>query len=201
MFPRKFTVQLLACFHVRVSRIFATVKSAEVMNLFTQHDRRFPFVGALIPRHAFKTRSVSFGFPFVALILRCRRLPKIAPSIVQRIAIYVVNLVRGPSTGYVRPYDSIIIKNTVIKTDHSAYGPVRAGRKAPSNFTDWSTLSFFYPSQFASFRIVRKVLTQYCGIRKMFFSHGAVTSLFGKRLAATTNRCEPRHYTMAMGAI
>ncbi len=79
------------------------IKQTKVTFYSVCPDARGPLTGTLMPIHTLAGRCVVFPFYGIAQVLRTRRLSQIAKTIVGRIAISVVNLMRRPPANHVEP--------------------------------------------------------------------------------------------------
>lgn len=185
-------MQLKRCFDVSIARLFFGGKTPEPIAFVVAHNGSDPFAGLLVPSNAFIAGCISAIFTLIALVIGCSGFPQIAPSVVARIAIYMVNMPRRPFSSLVCPYDVMGLQSFVVDSYQS---PMICTIQTPGYRSGLRPVDprRIFPAQNSGFWIIRKIMAHHFW-RKIMFSHGAVTSLCGERLAAINGRCGPRHY-------
>jgi hypothetical protein len=158
MVQRKLSVQLLRRSHVRHVRLFLVGKVTEPICFIIQFYCRTPFTYALDPVNTFVSRFVGLCATSITHVLRLRRKPKIIPSIVFRVPIYVVNAALRPRSCMDDPSDDMRSDALVLKSNAQPK-PLITSAWVSSYISNFDFLRVrFLPSQNSSFWIVRKIL-------------------------------------------
>jgi hypothetical protein len=146
------SVKLPLHVQIRFVRFFRSIKSRFSVPNAISHYLRSPF--ALVGADTKQPDPICFsGCSHVLQVTKSRHLPQIAKSVVQFVAVYMINVLRGPFAGYVSPSQSVRELFAVM----NSYGPVACRLSTTGNFTD-KVRAFFmcYPRKNACACVVTK---------------------------------------------
>ena len=174
-------VKLALCIQIRILGLLSTIKQSNLVSLALVHYSGFPL---LTVKSYAKQPGKVFGCSAVLSVHSRANVPQIFPSIVERVAIDVVDLVAWPLASHVEPCESmrkITMRpqsdaNASFARDGTGNGPVCAPRNATGN-----------PDKNASSWIVLKTFAQLLR-GKIGTSHDALLMLIGQRPARVEAR-------------
>lgn len=162
---RKFTMYFRCRVFMSLTSRRFRIKSPKIICDTICHNGADPFAVLVAPIDAFITR-LWMQITSIPITLRVGHFSQIAPPIIMRIAIYVVNLICWPCASLIGPDKSMLKNQIVIKTHDASFlnrriWPRSGFLDVTSNIPGMNFMrSCFSPSEFASHWIIRKIFVK-----------------------------------------
>ena len=155
----KFTMHFVSGNFVGSSGIFFGLEQSKMVANAVNSNVSSPFLRSFAPANAFIPRGIGFDASYVSHILSFGCQSKIAPAVIKRVFVNMVNLLFRPLPGLHSPNDSV----RLIKTPTNANQNTAIAGFASSYFSRFAPPSAMnLPYQMAGLRVIVKKIVKFC---------------------------------------